>query len=132
MTIEDNKAIVREWIEAWIKRDLATLDRLFAHNYTVNERFIGNDGVKQAVEFFHSALSDLSAELEEIVAEDNRVVIRWTVRGIHIGQFMGIQPTGKPLELKGINIYQVLEGKIVANHEQTNMAEVIQRLKTEN
>lgn len=132
MTIEDNKAIVREWIEAWIKRDLATLDRLFAHNYTVNERFIGNDGVKQAVEFFHSALSDLSAELEEIVAEDNRVVIQWTVRGIHIGQFMGIQPTGKPLELKGINIYQVLEGKIVANHEQTNMAEVIQRLKTEN
>ncbi len=132
MTIEDNKDIIRQWIEAWLKRDLATLDRLFAHNYTVNDRFIGTEGVKQAVEFFHSALSDLSAELEEIVAEDNRVVIRWTVRGIHIGQFMGQEPTGKPLELKGINIYQVLEGQIVANHEQTNMAEVIQRLKMEN
>jgi steroid delta-isomerase-like uncharacterized protein len=132
MTPENNKTIIRNWIDAWLRRDFAALDKLFAHNYTVNGMLIGPEGVKQAVEFFHSALADLSLELNEIVAEDNKVVARWTVRGRHVGEFMGVTPTDKLLELKGINIYHIFEGKIVANHEQTNVPEVLQRLKMNN
>lgn len=132
MTIENNKAIIRNWMDAWLRKDFPALDKIFASNYTVNGTLIGPEGVKQAVEFFHSALADLSLELNEIVAEDNKVVARWTVRGRHVGEFMGIAPTGKLLELKGINIYHIIEGKIVANHEQTNVPEVLQGLKMNN
>ena len=132
MTLEPNKALIRRWIDAWVISDLDVLDEIFASDYAVNETRVGVEGVKQAVQFLHSVLSDISAELNEIVAEEDKVVIRWTVRGRHAGNFMGAPPTGQELKLTGINIYQIVENKIVANHEQTNIAEVIQGLKADN
>jgi steroid delta-isomerase-like uncharacterized protein len=132
MTAENNKAIIRKWVEAWMEKDLTSLDKIFAQNYTVNGVLIGAEGVKQAVQVLHSALADISIELNEIVAEDDKVVARWAVRGLHIGDFLGVPPTRKQLELRGINIYQIVDGKIVANHEETNILEVIQHLKVDN
>jgi len=129
MTLEAHKALVRRWIDAWIAMDLDVLDEIFARDYVVNETLIGVDGVKQAVQFLHTVLSGISAELHEFVAEGDKVVIRWTIRGRHAGNFMGIPPTGKELELTGINIYQIVDHKIIANHEQTNISEVFQKLQ---
>jgi predicted ester cyclase len=111
--------------------DIAVLDMLFARDYTVNGTLVGIEGVKQAVQFLHAALSDISAESNELVAEDDKIVLRWTVRGKHTGDFMGLAATSKLVELQGINIYRVSDGKISANHEQTNVLEVIQRLKSD-
>jgi len=129
--METKKALVQKWIDAWIANDLDVLDEVFAQNYTVNGSLIGVNGVKQAVQFLHIALTNISAELNEIVTENDKVVIRWTIRGFHSGDFMGIPPTGKELELSGINIYQIVDGKIAVNHEQTNIPEVIQKLKAD-
>jgi steroid delta-isomerase-like uncharacterized protein len=132
MTIEDNKAIIRKWIEAWMRGDLSSLETIFAQNYTVNGVRIGIEGVMQAVKFLHSAFIDMSFELNDMVAEEDKVVARWKVQGTHIGELMGVPPTGKQLELHGINIYRIVDGKIAANHEETNISEVIQRLKMSN
>lgn len=129
MTTEANKALVRTWIDAWVRNDVVFLNQIFAPTYTVNGKRIGIEGVQQAVQFLHSVLSDPSAELDDIVAEGDRVVIRWTIRGRQMGDFMGVPATDRPLELTGINIYQVADGRIVANHEQTNVLEIVQRLK---
>jgi steroid delta-isomerase-like uncharacterized protein len=129
--LEANKALVHKWIEAWRDNNLALLDELFTQDYSVNGTVIGIEGVKQAVQFLHAAFSDISAELNEMVAEDDQVVVRWTVRGRQVGDFMGIAPTGKFVELQGINIYRVRAGKISANHERTNVVEVIHGLKAE-
>ena len=59
MTLEANKAIVRKWIDAWMVNDMDALDELFAPDYTVNGTRIGVEGVKQAVQFLHSVLSDI-------------------------------------------------------------------------
>lgn len=127
--LETNKALIRKWIDAWIVNDLVVLDEIFAQDYRVNETRIGVEGVKQAVQFLHSVFSDISAELHEMIAEEDKVVIRWTIRGRHTGNFMGVLPTSKELELTGINIYQIVDHKIIANREQTNISEVIQKLK---
>ena len=129
--MEANKALVHKWLEAWRDQDLPVLDELFTHDYAVNGTVIGLEGVKQAVQFLHAVFSDISAELNELVAEDDKVAVRWTVRGRQVGDFMGIAATGKFVELKGINIYRVRDGKFSANHEQTNVAEVVQGLKAE-
>lgn len=131
MTTEVNKAIVRKWIEAWMSKDLAALDQLFAQTYTVNDAFVGCEGVKHAVQFLHSVLSNISVELNDLIGEGDKVVMRWTVYGVHTGELMGVSATGRPVKLMGINIYQIAEGKIMANHEQTNVPAVIQSLKTE-
>ena len=130
MSIESNKELVRKWIEAWQAKDLAALEKLFAAGYTVNGQPIGIEGVKGGVQFLHSVLADISARAEDLVAEGDKVVLRWTVRGKHVGDLMGIPPSGKMVELKGTNIYEISGGVIAANHEQTNMLEVIQGLKS--
>jgi steroid delta-isomerase-like uncharacterized protein len=129
MTLESNKALVRQWIAAWMAKDLAALDALFAPDYTVNETVVGIEGVRQGVNFLHSILSEISAEANELVAEGDRVVLRWTVRGKHMGDMPGVPATGRMVELQGINIYQVSDGKIRANHEQTNVAQVLAGLR---
>ena len=130
--IENNKAVIYQWLEAWKLGDAAALDRIFARDYTVNGILVGVEGVRQAVRYFHSALTDTSVELKDMVAEGDQVVVRWIVQGLHTGEFMGVAPTGKQLELRGINMYQIVDGKIAANHEETNIPEVIQSLKTGN
>jgi steroid delta-isomerase-like uncharacterized protein len=129
ITASSAKEIVYKWVEAWRKGDLAQIDEIFAHDYTVNSNAIGIDGVKQAVQMFHNALSDMSIELNDMVSEGNKIAVRWTVRGIHTGSFLGILPSGEPLSLTGINIYHIADGKIVANHEQTNIPELLLALR---
>lgn len=129
MSIEANKTIIRHWVQAWMSRDLAAVDELFAPNYTVNAAPVGREGVKQAIQFLHTVFADLSAEVNELVAEGDTVAARWTVRGRQVGEFMGLPPTGEPLELTGINIYQIRDGKITANYEQTNIPALVQRLR---
>jgi steroid delta-isomerase-like uncharacterized protein len=130
MHSEENKALIHQWMEAWRNRDVAMLPTLFAEDYTVNGMSVGVSGVVQAVESFHSALVDLSAELNELIAEGDKVVARWTVRGKQVGEFLGVDPIGnRRVELTGINIYTVINGRIKSNNEQTNALEVIQDLQ---
>ena len=129
--VEANKALVYKWLEAWQDNNLTLVDELFTQDYAVNGTVIGLEGVKQAVQFLHAVFSDISAELNELVAEDDKVAVRWTVRGRQVGNFMGIAPTGKFVELQGINIYHVRDGRLSANHERTNVVEIVRDLKAE-
>ena len=131
MMLEENRSLIYKWLEAWINNDVVQIEHLFAQDYTVNGIWIGVEGVKQAVQFLHTVFSDISAEANEIVAEGDKVVLRWTVRGKQQGDFMGVPPTGKIVELQGINIYHIADAKIRANYEQTNILQVVQELKSE-
>jgi ketosteroid isomerase-like protein len=75
MTLENNKVLVRQWIAAWMARDLTALDALFAPDYTVNEKVVGVEGVRQGVNFLHSILADISAEANDLVAEGDKVLV---------------------------------------------------------
>ena len=116
MMLEENRSLIHKWLDAWINNDVVQIENLFAQDYSVNDRWIGIEGVKQSVQFLHTVFSDISAEPNEIVAEGDKVVLRWTVRGKQQGEFMGIPPTGKIVELQGINIYHITDAKIQANY----------------
>ncbi|MCB9008824.1 MAG: ester cyclase [Ardenticatenaceae bacterium] len=129
MTAPLAKELVQKWVDAWLTNNQGQIDEIFALDYTVNGNAVGVAGVKQAVEMFHNALSDISIELIDMISEGDKIAVRWTVRGIHIDNFLGIPPSGKPLTLTGINIYQIADGKIIANHEQTNIPELLLTLR---
>jgi predicted ester cyclase len=59
-----------------------------------------------------SALPDARYEVDDLIAEDDKVVVRWRLLGTHKGPFRGIAPTGRPIVLKGIAIYRVENGKL--------------------
>ncbi len=128
MDVADGKRMIEAMASAWRAADLEGLAQLFAEDYTVNGAPLGREGVAAAVGMFHSSLSDLSLEIHDVLVEDDRIAARWSVTGRHTGELMGIPATGLPVELEGINIYDVRDGLFVANNEQTNAPTVLQEL----
>ncbi len=108
---EKNKAIFRRYVEEITNQgnfDLADeiFDHYLAHqpDGSVIER--GPEDVKRFQAEFRSAFSDLHATIEDQIAEGDRVVSRWKMRGIHQGEFRGMAPTGEEVEINGIGIFR--------------------------
>ncbi|KAB8140367.1 ester cyclase [Chloroflexia bacterium SDU3-3] len=130
MSTEENKALVRHWIEdVWMSNDADSVDQIFAPSYAVNDSPCPPAMVRSAMQMLHAAFSPFTASIQDLLAEGDRVAVRWVLRGHHSGAFRGVAATGQPVELRGTNIYRIAEGKIASNYEQVNAAEVVQQLR---
>ena len=131
MSLEENKALTRRWSEEiWGKGDQAAMDELLAADFTfhypsgVMPPGVSSDleGYKQWVSMGLASFSDISCQADDIVAEGDKVVARWTWKGKHTGEFMGVPPTGKQVAITGISIFRIADGKIVEEWgEQDNL-----------
>jgi predicted ester cyclase len=118
-TEEENKAIFRRYVEEVSNQGKVEIadeifDRYLAHqpDGSVLER--GPADVKRFMGEFRSAFHDFHATIEDQIAEDDRVMTRWRIRGIHQGEFRGMPPTGEEVEINGIGIFRFSpEGKVV-------------------
>jgi predicted ester cyclase len=73
----------------------------------------GPDGFVAGAANLHRANSDFDISIEAMVAEGDTVVVRWRETGVHAGPFFNLRPTGRPFDACGVNVYQVLNGKVV-------------------
>jgi steroid delta-isomerase-like uncharacterized protein len=80
----------------------------------------GREGVAIVVKALRAAFPDLEYEIEDMVIGADAVAVRTTLRGTHRGDFFGIAPTGKRVEVSQITIEHFKEGKIVAHHRVTD------------
>jgi len=113
MSVEDNKAIVRRYVEEpWNTGNLAILDELCSPGLAVNGDLKLAD-FKKFIAESRRAFPDLHNTIEEMIAEGDKVVFRWTMRGTHRGEYEGVAPTGKPITFTGITIVRLANGKIV-------------------
>lgn len=115
---EENKAIFRRYFEEVLNAgNLDLVDELIARTY-VSHYPTGYDfgggpgGVKQIVTAVRAGFPDVHFTVEDLLAEGDKVVGRWTFRGTHQGDFMGILPTGRKVSVMGIAIYRIARGKI--------------------
>jgi steroid delta-isomerase-like uncharacterized protein len=137
--IEDNKALIRRWLdEILTQEDLRKIEELFAPNYVLHDsNFIhkvhGHEGIAQYVATFRAASPDLCFAVEDQIAEREMVVTRWTARGLHREEFLGVPPTGSQMMLTGIEFDRVVDGKIdeawVSYHLFTDSALDPERVK---
>lgn len=74
----------------------------------------GVEGFLEIIRPLHAAFDPLAFKIEDIIAQGDRVVVRWTMRGTHSGVWAGAAPTHKPVQQTAIVIYQVQDGKIAA------------------
>jgi steroid delta-isomerase-like uncharacterized protein len=72
----------------------------------------GPEGQKRRIDRLNTACPDGHFSIEDLIAEGDKVVARWTFRGTHRGEYFGIPPTGKQVALTGITIYGITVGKI--------------------
>ncbi len=130
---EQNKALVRRIVqECFSKGNLAAADEVLAANYVDHNAPPGIPpgiaGFKQLVTMYRAAFPDLQVTVEDMVAEGDKVVVRWTGRGTHKGELMGIAPTNKAVTVTGIGIDRIANGKIVEHWESWDQMGMMQQL----
>ncbi|MGZ4138521.1 MAG: ester cyclase [Actinomycetota bacterium] len=115
-TVETNKELLRWYkVEILNSRDIDALDEVAALDYLDHAAFPGQapglEGLKQRVATLFRAL-DPHWTINDIIAEGDMVVLRWSHTGTHVGDFLGIPPTGKSFVFRGIDMYRVRAGKM--------------------
>ena len=103
--------------ESWNGGNLDLLDELFAADYVGHDAprpdpVRGPEGMRDFLRMYHHAFSNAHITLDDVIVRDDKVVTRWTGRGTHDGDLMGMPPTGKAVEFVGIRIFRVADGKI--------------------
>ena len=128
-----NKALVAEFIDAlFTNGDLDAVDRYLAPDFVNHDPFPGfapdREGLRQTAQVFRQAFPDWHSQLEALIAEDDLVAERFTARGTHRGEIMGVAPTGREVVLAGINIFRVQDSKLVERWGRTDDLGFLQQL----
>jgi len=133
MSAEANKAAVRRLIEEVMNgRNPDALDEIVAGDVVHHSL---PPGMPQGIESYRAltsgytvAFPDLQATIDDLIAEGDRVVVRMTNRGTHQGEFMGIPPTGKRIEVSAITMLRFADGKLAEEWVQADMLGVMEQL----
>jgi len=117
-TLSRNKAIIlKSEEELWSKGSLAAADELYAPNFichfVAGTEWKGIQGIKDEVAAHRTAFPDWNEKVDDIIAEGDRVVIRFTSSGTQRGEFAGVAASGKRVIIHETAIYKVADGKIV-------------------
>jgi steroid delta-isomerase-like uncharacterized protein len=118
MSTLDKRTLLRLMEAIWNERRLEVVDEIVASDYVRHDPAFpgevrGPEGFKQYVMAMCTPFPDARISIEDVIAEGDRVAMRWIFRGKHSGEFLGIPATGKNLALTGISIIRIREGKIV-------------------
>jgi steroid delta-isomerase-like uncharacterized protein len=129
---EENKDLARRSWELVSQRNPDLLEEVYAADIVWHEPDQDVQGLEEAKQFYSmylSAFPDLSATVEDVLAEGDKAVTRWTIRGTHQGEIEEFgPPTGKQVEIKGITIHRIESGKIVEEWERYDNLGVMRQL----
>lgn len=118
MTKSDaNKKVVSEFIDALFSRGhLNAVDTYLSDDFVNHDPPFGvtadREGMRSAAAMFRAAFPDWHSELHLLIAEGDLVAEHFTAEGTHRGEVMGVAPTGRPVSLRGINIFRIRDGRI--------------------
>lgn len=119
---KDNQAVVlRWWDELWNRGNLSLADQLHTTDFRDHDPASpwvepGPGGMKKKVVAYRSAFPDLHFTMDEVLSAGDHVVTHWRCKGTHLGEVLGLAPTGKTIEIEGISIFRLRDGRIA---EQT-------------
>ncbi len=130
--LEKNKAIVRRWYEKmWNKGNLELIDELIASDVTGHSPIQNVDGVeasKRYVTMSRAAFPDLHFTIEEMIAEGDKVVAVRTLAGTHRGEYLGVAPTGNHVNITGINVFRIADGRIAETSTFVDTLDLMEQL----
>jgi steroid delta-isomerase-like uncharacterized protein len=133
MATQDSVNVFRRLVSELINDgNVAAFDELFAPDFVEHERPPGvpqgREGTRQLFSALHSAFPDLRAEIEDVVAQDDKVVFRMTWQGTQSGEFMGIPPTGKRVTWEVFDMVRVVDGKVAEHWGLMDQLNLMQQL----
>ena len=125
--------VVRRWYqELWNNWNISVTDELFSDDYLLQVPGVAaplnREATKQVVAAHQTEFPDLKHSVDEVIAEGNAVAARWTVYGTHRGDFQGIAPTGKPVNLSGVTVHHLTKGRISETWLSVDNLELLQQI----
>ncbi len=117
MSAEDNKAVIRRLVEeVYNENNLDVVDELVAADIfnrpAVREHQHGIDGFKHVMEWVRTFSSDIHYDIDDLIAEGDKVAVRMTQSGTHTGTVRGIPPTGKRFSVDYVHWFRLADGKV--------------------
>ena len=131
---DDGKTIQRRMIEeVYNKGRLDLIDDLIApeylgHDPALPRDIVGPPGEKELVAGYRAAFPDLRITIDDQIAENDRVVARWTARGTHAGDLWGIAGTGKDITVTGTSVDRISGGRIIESWSNWDTLGLMQQL----
>lgn len=118
--LEQNKEAVRQFFaRIWNAGDEAAINLFLAEDTAGNDPDfgMGREGFRAQWKNWRAAFPDIHFAIEELVAEGDAVVSRWTLTGTHQGEFMGIPATGKRISVSGMSLDHLKDGVLVSGFD---------------
>ena len=116
LSVQRNKEIIHRYFEEWGNHgDAKAADELIATNVTLRNPpavLHSLEQYKTGMAAFHTAFPDLHFTVEDLIAEGDKVVVRWSLRATHQGEYQGRPPTGKTVSVTGMSLFRLADGKI--------------------
>ena len=117
MTSHDHKFIIRKLYREFLEQgNVSIADELLDHNYIEHDPFPGMEpnieGAKKTIAAVHSSLGNIKANIQEMIAEGNTVAVRLVITATHIGDFMGVPPTNRTLNIRRMDFFRFNDGRI--------------------
>jgi steroid delta-isomerase-like uncharacterized protein len=133
VSLDEHKAIIRAHVAVLFNQQrIDRTEEFFTLDYLDHAPLPGQApglaGAKHKWATYLAAVPDMHATIDDVVAEGDKVAVRWTVQGTQRGELLGIPPTSRPVRFSGISIYRLVKGKIVEQWEQWDRLNLLQQL----
>ena len=133
MSAAENKALIRRWIhEFWNAGNATVADELVHPDYTEPQGGRGPEPHKAGLALWKRILPDIHFTLDEVIAEGNTVVVRWTATGTHLGEWptgIGtVAATGKATTTSGTSTFHLRDGQIVADFNHIDFLSTLRQI----
>jgi steroid delta-isomerase-like uncharacterized protein len=130
---ERDKTVVRRYYEeVFNQREIDLVDQLAVEDYIEHDPFPGQGNgradLKARVQAILSAFAPLQFRLEDLVAEEDQVVVRWSQTGTHTGAFMGIPASGREFTIAGIDIHKLRDGRMAEHWHVVDLYGLLMQL----
>ena len=118
--ITNEELFTRYFAEVANAGNLDLADEIFAPDYQHHDPanpdprpVVGPEGVKAHLASLREGFPDLIFEIEDTIADGDQIIVRWTARGTNTGSYFGMPPTGKPIEITGMNTWKTRDGMAI-------------------
>lgn len=131
---KENAALAHRWFEeVWNKKRLDAIDEMadpkaVGHGQQFHDGLINLEEFRAFAAHLHGAFPDLRVTIEDTITEGDRVVLRWKLQMTHSGQFLQYSPTNKQVNISGITILRVANGKIAAGWDKWDQLGLLEQI----
>jgi steroid delta-isomerase-like uncharacterized protein len=128
-----NKNLCREFFnELHNNKNLEIIDRLVDPDVVSHDPFPGQaagaKGLRDTMQLFRAAFPDLTVRINDMMAEDDKVMTKLTVNGTHLGTFMGMAPSKNKIEYEEVIILRIANGKITEHWAVADALSLMQQI----